>query len=411
MASSQQRIVVIGAGFAGMWSALAARRAITNSTSEQASSIEVVVISPSEELVIRPRLYENGPENMSASLTEVFATTGVRFIKGTVDAVNTGDREVDIVDPTGIRSTIAYDRLILAAGSRLVRPNIPGLKDHAFSVDRIDEAVQLDEHLQGLAKLPSTAARNTAVVCGGGFTGIELAAELPARMRSILGPDADIRVVAVERADAIGPDLGPGPRPVISEALQTLGVETKLGAAVTAIDANCVTTASGEQIETLTAVWTGGMAASSLTEQVPGEKDKFGRLRTDRNLRVPSTPAVFATGDTACAATDDGGPYALMSCQHAVILGRAAGHNAAADLLGEPLSAYSQKTYSTCLDLGPAAAVVTAGWDRDVVLTGAEAKKVKQWVNGVLIYPPKADAGEALAAADPGWEIPGLAAH
>lgn len=411
MADLHQRIVVVGAGFAGMWSALAARRAITNTASERASLIEVVVIAPSEELVIRPRLYEPGPENMTASITDLFAATGIRFVKGTVDAVNTGNHQVGIVDPAGTRSSITYDRVIMAAGSRLVRPNISGLKEHAFSVDRIDEAVQLDEHLRGLAKLPPSPARNTVVVCGGGFAGIELVAELPTRLRTILGPDADIRVVVVERAETIGPELGPGPRPVITEALRTLGVETKLGEAVIAIDGNSVTTASGEKIESLTAVWTGGMAANVLTGQIPGEKDRFGRLRTDRDLRVPSTPAVFATGDTACAATDDDGHYALMSCQHAMTLGRTAGNNAAADLLGTPLTRYSQKKYGTCLDLGSAGAVVTAGWDRDVVLTGTEAKKVKQWINGVLIYPPKADAVEALAAAEPGWEAPQLEAH
>lgn len=408
MEKEQHRIVVIGAGFAGVWSALAAKRVATNNSPEKATPIDIVVIAPNDQLVIRPRLYENRPETMKASLSDLFKATGIRFIKGTVDNVNTGDREVSFSDSAGIQSTIEYDRLVMAAGSRLVRPNIPGLKDHAFSVDRIDEAVQLDEHLKSLAKLPPSPARNTVVVCGGGFTGIELATELPARLRSILGDHADVRVVVVERAGDIGPDLGPGPRPVIEEAFKALGVETKLGAAVTGIDANGVTTASGERIETLTAVWTGGMAANALTHQIAGEKDRFGRLHADQYLRVPSTPDVFATGDMVFAATDDEGNHALMSCQHAMILGRASGHNAAADLLGVPLVAYTQKTYGTCLDLGPAGAVVTSGWDREVVLTGAEAKKVKGWINGTLIYPPKADAEVALAAADPGWEVPQL---
>lgn len=393
----------------GLWSALAARRFITNSDSEKASRIEVVVIAPKDELVMRPRLYETEPGSKSASLTDLFAATGIRFIKGTVNTINSADREVGFVDHAGVQSSVSYDRLIMAAGSRLVRPNIAGLNEHAFSVDSIEDAVQLDQHLQGLAEVAPSPARNTVVVCGGGFTGIEAAAELPSRLRAILGDDADIRVVVVERADAIGPDLGPGPRPVITEALEGLGVETKLGAAVTGIDAGSVTTAAGERIETLTAIWIGGMAANPLTQQIPGEKDSLGRLTTGRDLRVAASPDVFATGDTASADTgDDGHHRALMSCQHAMILGRTAGNNAAADLLGSPLTPYTQETYGTCLDLGPAGAVVTSGWDRNVVLTGGEAKKVKQWVNGVLIYPPKADAKEALALADPAWVAPSL---
>lgn len=406
MSKPQQRILIVGAGFAGMWSALAARRAIANT--EGAAPIEVAILAPEDTLVIRPRLYENGPENMSVSLTDLLAATGVRFIQGTVDAINTEDREVGYVDGSGTQSKLTYDRLVMAAGSRLVRPNIPGLSEHAFSIDRIDEAIQLDEHLKSLAKLPPSAARNTAVVCGGGFTGIELAAELPARMRSILGEDADVRVVVVERAENIGPELGAGPRPAIIAALQSLGVEMKLGSAVAGLDGSGVATASGERIETLTAAWTGGMAANALTKQIPGEKDRSGRLHVDEHLRVRAQRDVFAAGDTAYASTDDKGNHALMSCQHAMILGRTAGHNVAADLLGVAPVAYSQEAYGTCLDLGPAGAVVTEGWDREQKLGGQDAKLVKQWINGTLIYPPKADKAAALAAADPGWQVPNL---
>lgn len=403
----QQRILVVGAGFAGMWTAIGARRLIASSTAENASSIEVAIIAPEETLVMRPRLYENDPENMSTPLTELFTATGVRFIKGTVDDINTKDRQVGMIGVDGARSQVSYDRLVMATGSRLVRPNIPGIS-HAFSVDRIEEAVQLDEHLKGLAKLPSSPARNTVVVCGGGFTGIELTAELPARLRSILGPDTDARVVVVERNGDIGPDLGPGPRPAITEALRSLGVEMKLGVAVASVDAGGVVTASGERIESLTAIWTGGMAASALTNQISGEKDRFGRLHVDRYLRVPSQSNVFATGDNAYAATDDEGNYAMMSCQHAMILGRTSGYNVAADMLGIPLRKYSQKTYVTCLDVGPAGAVLTTGWERNVLLTGAPGKRVKKMINGTLIYPPKPNEKKAFAAADVEYQIPEL---
>ena len=406
MAKTQQRILIIGVGFAGMWSALAARRAIANT--EGAAPIEVAVLAPEDKLVIRPRLYENGPENMCVSLTDLFATTGVRFIQGTVDTINTAGREVGYVDAAGTQSKLTYDRLVMAAGSRLVRPNIPGLVEHAFSIDRIEEAIQLDEHLMSLAKLPPSAARNTAVVCGGGFTGIELAAELPARMRSILGEDADIRVVVVERAEDIGPELGAGPRPAIIDALQSLGVEMKLGSAVASLDSSGLTTSSGERIETMTAAWTAGVAATALTKQIPSEKDRFGRLHVDENLRVKAQRDVFAAGDTAYASTDNKGNHALMSCQHAIVLGRTAGHNVAADLLGIPFVPYSQVQYGTCLDLGPAGAVVTDGWEREQKIVGADAKLVKKFVNGMLIYPPKADVVAALAAADPEWKVPKL---
>jgi NADH:quinone reductase (non-electrogenic) len=118
-------------------------------------------------------------------------------------------------------------------------------------------------------------------------------------------------------------------------------------------------------------------------------------------LRVPGLAGVFATGDAARATCDDAGNYALMSCQHATRMGAFAGNNAAADLLGVPTRPYHQKAYVTCLDLGEAGALFTRGWERKVEMVGDLAKKTKQGINTVWIYPPKAERAAALASADP----------
>ena len=148
-------------------------------------------------------------------------------------------------------------------------------------------------------------------------------------------------------------------------------------------------------------VWCAGIRAAPLTTQVPAERDNFGRLLVDRDLRVPAVPGIFATGDAARAACDNVGNYALMSCQHATRMGAFAGNNAAAELLGVPTRPYHQELYGTCLDLGEAGAIVTRGWERKVGRIGAEAKKMKQEINTVWIYPPKAERAAALASADP----------
>jgi NADH dehydrogenase len=345
---------------------------------------------------------------MSAPLEDLFHATGVQFIKGMVKSILPDNHEVVCVDSTGISTGLLYDRLVLAAGSHLQRPNISGIDEFAFDIDQIEAASKLEAHLKSLSSIEPSKARNTVVVCGGGFTGIELATELPQRLRSILGPDTDVRVIIVERNDNIGPELGPNPRPVILQALSDLGVELKLGTAVTGTNADGVTLATGERIETLTAVWTAGMVANELNKQIPGEKDKLGRLHVDDYLRTLSVKDIFATGDAAIAASDDLGNHAMMSCQHAMPLGVSAGHNAAADLLGTGMIAYRQPKYVTCLDLGPFGAVFCEGWDRKVAHKGAEAKPIKQFINGTLIYPPKADPVEAFARADPALSLPDL---
>lgn len=395
-----KRILVIGAGFAGMWSALSAARLLDQVGRDD---VEIALIAPEPELHVRPRLYEQHPELMKAPLLEIFKVTGVKFIQGLVKEIDVVNGEVS-VSQTGSTEqllTVGYDRLVLAAGSRLHSPPIPGLQEYAFNVDQIADAAKLSSHIIGLASRPETAKRNTVVVAGAGFTGIETAAEMPARLREALGIKTSVKVIMVERNTDLGPDLGAGPRPVITKALTDLGVTWKLGAGVSAIDADGVTLENGERIEAETVIWTAGARASHLTEQIPGKRDNFGRLHVDRTLKVIGTDGLYATGDCAYAATDDEGNYAMMSCQHAMNLGRSAGHNVAADLIGESQRPYSQPQYVTCLDLGPWGAVYTEGWDRQVKLTGAEAKELKTKINTDWIYPPSGNRDEVFALADP----------
>lgn len=394
------RIVIIGAGFAGMYAALSAAR-LRDIQGVSPEKLEIALVAPEPTLVVRPRLYEPKPETLTAPLQDVLKAIDVVYVQGHAEAIDTKSGVVEIVAAKGTRKKLSYDRLVIATGSRLFRPNVPGLAEHGFSVDQLDDAIALDRHLHKLSSRPASKARNTVVVAGGGFTGIEAATEVPARLREILGKDAQLRVVIVDRNEAIAPDMGAGPRPIIQDALRKLGIETRLGVGVASLDKSGVTLSSGEHIECETAIWAAGMRAAPLTAQIPAERDQFGRLLVDRDLRVPSVNGVFATGDAARAACDDVGNYALMSCQHATRMGAFAGNNAAAELLGVPTRPYHQKAYVTCLDLGEAGALFTRGWERTVEMVGDVAKKTKQEINTVWIYPPKAERAAALASADP----------
>ena len=120
-------------------------------------------------------------------------------------------------------------------------------------------------------------------------------------------------------------------------------------------------------------VWCAGMRASSLTEQLPVPRDRLGRVQVDDYLRVVGVPAVFAAGDVAAARMDDE-HLSVMSCQHGRPMGRYAGYNVISDLFDEPMLALRIPWYVTVLDLGPAGAVYTEGWDRAVVSMGARGQ-------------------------------------
>ncbi|KAJ6558430.1 FAD-containing subunit of putative NADH dehydrogenase [Mycena vulgaris] len=400
MASSAPKLVIVGAGFAGMWAALSAARTL-ELAGKADGSVEIILIAPEPTLYVRPRLYENDVSTASAPLTDLFAAAAVRYVQGTVQKIVVENKLLEYVVADGKSSTLIYDRLILASGSKLFRPDaVLGLAEHSFDADQMESALKLDAHLKSLATLPDSPARNTIVVCGGGFTGAEIASEMPRRMRGILGDGVDIKVIVLERGDSIN-FMGPKSNPVVVQALASLGVQVLVSQSVAAIDAGGVTTESGIRIASSTAIWTAGMRASTLTAQIPAERDEIGRLFVTQNLKVVGVDHVYATGDTAHVATDDEGHLALMSCQHANVLGKCAGQNAMADLLGLPQAPYSQPMYATCLALGPWGALFTLGWDREVSLVNEEGYKMKTQINTQLIYPPPSNRAEALAAADP----------
>jgi NADH dehydrogenase len=135
---------------------------------------------------------------------------------------------------------------------------------------------------------------------------------------------------------------------------------------------------------------------------LPAERDELGRLMTGPTLAVRGLRDVYAAGDVALAMADDEHP-ALMSCQHAIKLGQFAGHNAMSELLGRPTMPYRQPVYRMCLDLGGAGAVITDGWEYNVLTTGMEAKAIKREINRVwAALPPVADRETLLAFGEPG---------
>ncbi|KAL4812462.1 hypothetical protein BDW67DRAFT_178698 [Aspergillus spinulosporus] len=191
-------------------------------------------------------------------------------------------------------------------------------------------------------------AGSSVVLCGVEFTGIELAAKMSRRLAHV----SNARVILVGNADEIGSGFGSSPRSTIIRTLADRSVEVKLGSGVNAVDTEGVTLTSSER-------------------RIPGVKDALGRLHVDQYLHVPSVNACTPAG-------------------------RMSGHNAAADLLGQPLMVFEQPIYNCCLDLGPWGTVIADGWARD---------NITRYTNQRSIYPPE-DAKEALRLGDPVCLIP-----
>lgn len=389
-------VLVVGSGFAGLWAALGAARRL-DELAVAAGAVDITVLSTRPFHDIRVRNYEADLRACRIPLAELLGPTGVAHLATEVTAINPDSRTVT----TSGGVTYDYDRLVLASGSHVLKPDIPGLREYGFDVDTYDGAVALQDHLRRLAGGPPTAAAATVVVVGAGLTGIEVACELPDRLRRLFtARSVHPRVILLDRND-VGSDMGASARPVIEQALAANGIQTVTGVTVAAIDKHGVTLTAGDQLEAATVVWCAGMRASALTEQLPVARDRLGRVPVDDYLRVAGVPALFAAGDVAAARMDDD-HLSVMSCQHGRPMGRYAGYNVISDLFDEPLLALRIPWYVTVLDLGPAGAVYTEGWGRLVVSQGSTAKLTKQTINTRRIYPPlTGNRAELLAAAAP----------
>ena len=211
-----------------MYAALAAAR-LCELDGVSPKDLEIAIVAPEPHLVIRPQLYEAAPEALAAPLQDVLIAIDVDYVRSVAEAVDVSSRAVRIVTSEGAKENLSFGRLVVATGSRVFRRDIPGLAEHRFSVDGLDDAIALDRHLHALADQPAGSACDTVVVVGGGFTGIEAATEMPTRLREILGKPAKPRVVIVDRNMAIAPDMSESARRIVEVSLCKLGLETRLG--------------------------------------------------------------------------------------------------------------------------------------------------------------------------------------
>lgn len=297
--------------------------------------VDVTVVNPRPGFVNRIRLHEVavGRQVAAPGLRDLLGAA-VTFVEGYVTELDPGAGRATVAGPGGVR-TVAFDRVVLATGSSTEPVPIPG-EEHAHAVGDLESAQRLRR-----ASAALRAGAEVAVV-GGGFTGLEVVAELAGRR-----PDVRVRLVT---AGEVGGWFTPPAAGYVHDTLDLLRVEALGGARVRALESDRLLLDDGGEVPSELTVWCGGFAAPPLARTAGIAVDERGAVLTDAALRSLSHPGVLAVGDAGHTPGPDGHRYA-MSCQFAF---PSAAH--AADLL-DPDGADD----SAALDLGFNARAVSLG--------------------------------------------------
>jgi NADH dehydrogenase len=312
-AATTHRVVIIGAGFGGLFAARALRKA----------PVAVTVIDRTNHHLFQPLLYQVATGILSEGdiappIRDVLrrqSNTEVRI--GEVQTIDLAQRTVSL-ETLGQLSVISYDSLIVAAGATSSYFGHDEFSRFAPGMKSIDDALELRGRIFGafeMAERETDPVKRqewlTFVVVGGGPTGVEMAGQIAElSKRSLHGnfrhiDPASARVLLVDAGDALIPHFGNHLSGKALSGLQKLGVEVQLNTSVTGVDGRGIDAQSKEhgpmRVEARTKVWAAGVAASPLgrmlADQSGAETDRAGRVLVRPDLTLPGHPEVFVVGD------------------------------------------------------------------------------------------------------------------
>lgn len=311
------RVVIVGAGFAG----LSAAKTLAG------QPVDVTVIDRNNYHKFQPLLYQVGtaglePEDVAHNVRDIFAPyANVAVRLGTVSEI---DKEAQAVR-TRSGTALPYDFLILAAGATSSYFGVEGAREHSFPLKNLPDAVALRNQVlrqfERCDRDPTGAGEGalTFVVVGGGPTGVEMAGalvELFASMRRDFhrfDTKAAARVVLVERGPQLLPSYSEAQGAYTRRVLEGRGVEVRLGATVERVAPSAVHFEEGEALPAQTLVWAAGVQANAVAGLVGTEQTGAGRLVVERDLSVPGHASIFAVGDLGAGESGEGEMYAQLA--------------------------------------------------------------------------------------------------
>ena len=356
------RVVILGGGYGGVYTALGLQKAARR------GRIQLSMVSRDNFFLSQPML----AEVVSGSIEPPHIVSPIRrlcpqcdFHQAEIEEVDLDRRQVVIRYPDQPNYRyIPFDHLVIAVGGSTDLSRIPGMAAHSFSFKTLGDAIALRGHLIGVlekADVEEDAERKdhlmTFVVAGGGYTGVEVAAEInefvreAARSYRHVDP-AEAKVLLLQGASRILPELDEGPAAFSHRVLERRGIEIRLKTRVAGATAEGVVLDDGSSIPARTLVAAIGSAPNRVLEKLPCPRDPRGRLIVDPSLAVGEYSGLWAVGD--CAAIPDSVRDGTCppTAQYAIKEARHLAKNILAAVKGSPLKPFAYRSLGVFVPLG-----------------------------------------------------------
>ncbi|MFG3662090.1 NAD(P)/FAD-dependent oxidoreductase [Streptomyces sp. NPDC047706] len=373
MVKERARILVVGGGYVGMYTALRLQRKLKRELGR--GEAEITVVTPDPYMTYQPFLPEAAagsisPRHVVVPLRRVLP--GCRLIVGEVRSIQHAKRLATLAtlateeEGTGLEP-LPYDELVLAPGSVSRALPVPGLADHGIGFKTVEEAIGLRNHVIEQMDIASSTrdpairdAALTFVFVGGGYAGVEALGELEDMARYAtryyhnIGPE-DLKWILVEASGGILPEVGEELGRYTVTELRRRNVQVLLETRLESCADRVAVLSDGQRFPTRTVVWTAGVKPHPLLAATDLPRNGRGRLKCTPELAVEGHAHAWAAGDAAAVpdvTAGAPGTECAPNAQHALRQAKVLGDNVAHSLRGEPLQTYAHQYAGSVASLG-----------------------------------------------------------
>jgi NADH:ubiquinone reductase (H+-translocating) len=362
-AAAKKRILILGGGFAGAYTALHLEKRLG-----RAADVEIVLVSRENFVLFTPMLHEVAGSDVNVTdivqpLRNMVRHSRILIVD--IQAIDLAKKQVRVRhENSGRAFDLTYDQLVLAVGAVTNFYHTPGLEEHALSMKTLGDAILVRKRAIDALEIADNVldesirkAALTVVVAGGGFAGVETAGALNDLMREAMKfypnlKEDMLRVLVVDPGEVLLPELSDSLGRYAEKQLGRRGVEVRLKTKVTGYDGREVALDDGTKIATRMLIWTAGITPPPLLSGLPCAKQR-GRIVANDCLQVPDWPGVWALGD--CALVPDPlnpGKFYPPTAQHAIRQAAVLADNIVAAMRGQAPQPFKFKIIGLLATIG-----------------------------------------------------------